>query len=159
MRYLYSKLPKDKYLDAMKRKLDNPFLLLDERVTGLVLGPFFAVAHYQPYEWNRRITSECNRAWGFVREAEGELEICFLRGKGLLAPGWFLFWTFFGRLVFFAFEIQYAEPFGWIGWVLSAVFALCACVGTAITSSLTEAGEAGIREINKFLENPEDYYG
>ena len=159
MNYIYSGQPKDKYLAAMKQKFRNPLYVFDERVTGMVLGRFFSVAHYQGYEWNRKITSECNRAWGFVREVDGELEICFFRGKGLLAPGWFLIWTLVCRTMWWFFEMREGTDLPWhISWGLCAAMALIACGATAIESCLTEAGEAGAREIDRLLKDPEQYF-
>ena len=159
MWYQYSKLPRDKYLAAMKRKFDSPLWLFDERITGFVIGPFFAAAHYQSYEWNRKITSECNRAWGYVKEADGELEIRFVRGKGLLAPGWFLVLTLFCRILCLFFELREGQMLpGGAMWLISAVCALVTCGASALESCLTEAGAAGAREIDKFLKDPENYY-
>jgi len=158
MWYLASKLPKEKHLAAMKRKFDSPFLIFDERLTGIVIGPFFAVAHYQAWEWNRRITIECNRAWGYVKDGDGELEIRFLRGKGLLAPISFLVVTVFCRLIFWFAELNTQESLGWVLWGAAALCALIACGVTAIQDCLTEAGQTGAKEINKFLTDPENYY-
>lgn len=159
MKYIYSRLPKARYLAVMKQKFRSPLYVFDERLTGFVLGSFFAVAHYQPYEWNRKITSECNRAWGFVKEADGELEIRFLRGKGLLAPGWFLVWTLVCRTMWWFFEIAEGTDLpGSLSWSLCALMSLIVCGASAIESSLTEAGKAGAREIDRFLKDPEQYY-
>lgn len=155
---LYSGMPKDQYLKTLKRKFDSPLRLCDSRVTGLVIGSFFAAAHYQSYEWNRRITGECNRAWGIVKASHGKLEICFIRGKGLLAPGWFLVLTSLCRVILLLAEMGEYYTLGPLAWVLSAACALIACAVTALGSSVTEEGAQGIREINKFLEDPENYY-
>lgn len=158
MNYLYSPLKKQAYLSAMKRKFHNPLLIFDERVTGFVLGSFFAVAHYQEYEWNRRITSECNRAYGFVRESHGELEICFFRGKGMLAPSWLLVWLLLIRLAFLVVEVPAGQSMGVAAWISSAAIALVTCAISAFHSSVTEKGAAGAYEIDKLLEDPENYY-
>lgn len=158
MEYIYSPMKKQAYLDALKRKFENPLNFWDERVTGFVLGPFFAVAHYQEYEWNRRITSECNRAYGIVRENPVELEICFFRGKGILAPSWLLIWTVILRLWFLFLEIQVGESFGMVTWISSAAISLVICLISAFHSSITEKGEAGAWEIYKLLKDPENYY-
>lgn len=158
MRYLYVRMPKDRYLAALKRKFHNPLYVFDSRVTGMVAGSFFAVAHYQPYEWNRKITGECNRAWGFVKEVSGELEITYIRGKGLLSPGWLLFWTVLCRLFFLLAEIGQDYTVGPIAWLMGAVCALVVCSMSAIGAAITQEGAAGIREVEKFLEDPENYY-
>ena len=159
MHYLYAQLPKEEYLENMKQKFDSPFRLWDERITGFVLGRFFSVAHYQEHEWNRKVTSECNRAWGFVKETDGELEICFLRGKGLLAPEWLLLYTLLCRLIFLVAQIR--DPMldmGIYGWLLSAVCALIVGIVTAIQCCFTEKGQEGEGELIRFLLDPENYY-
>lgn len=159
MNYVYSSMSKEQYLKTLKQKFGNPLYVFDERLTGMVIGPFFSVAHYQPYEWNRRITGECNRAWGIVKEFDGELEICFLRGKGWLAPGWLLVWTLICRLMVVFMEFQSGKLPSAATWLICILAALVTCASKAIADSLTEEGEAGIREINRLLENPTEYYG
>lgn len=88
---LKSDLNKEEYLKRLHQTFRSPFQLFDERVCGIVIGPFFSVAYHSPYEWNRRITSECNRAWGYVKEVDGKAEVQFIRGKGLLSPFWLCF--------------------------------------------------------------------
>ncbi len=158
MRYLYSKLPKRQYLAEMKRKFSSPFLIFDSRVTGFVLGPFFAVAHYQPYEWNRRWTSECNRAWGMVRETGDGLKICYLPGKGYLAPSWFVGYTLICWIFFQIVEMENGEELGSFAWAFSLGCALIACLASTFGSLVTEAGQQGVQEVSKFLQDPENYY-
>lgn len=158
MEYIYSPMEKRAYLAALRRKFTNPLNLYEERVTGFVLGSFFAAAHYQEYEWNRRITSECNRAYGFVKESHGELEIRFLRSKGMCGPAWFAVWLLFCRLIFLVVEIGAAEKLGIGAWIASFAIALVVCLISAFHSSITEKGVAGVYEINRLLEDPESYY-
>ena len=91
--YLESSLTANEYLSQLKRTFCSPFLIYDERVCGIIIGPFFSVAYHSPHEWNRRITSECNRAWGYVKEVDGKASVTFMRGKGLLSPFWLVFCT------------------------------------------------------------------
>ena len=158
MESIYSPMKKQAYLEVLKRKFDNPLNFWDERVTGVVFGSFFSVAHYQEYEWNRRITSECNRAYGYVKQSHGEVEIRFFRGKGILAPGWFLILLLLCRVFFFVIESGADQKLGVVAWICSAAIALLVCVISAFHSSVTEKGAAGIYEINKLLEDPENYY-
>jgi hypothetical protein len=158
MEIQYVSMKKRDYLAAMKRKFSSPLYLWDARLTGFVVGSFFAVAHYQPYEWNRKITSECNRAYGYVKEVHGELQIHYFRGYGLLAPGWLLVMTLLCRLIFWIAEIQRNMDIGVTAWVVSFACALLACVISAIQVGYTDAGVLGAREVEKFLENPEEYY-
>ena len=95
-----SALCRKDYLTKLKQTFRSPFLLFSEHVSGIVIGPFFSVAYHSPYEWNRRITSECNRAWGYVQEIDGKTTVGFVRGKGLLTPSWFLIYTVLCYLIF-----------------------------------------------------------
>ncbi len=160
MNILYSNLPKQKYLAEMRASFTSPLAVFswNSRLTGFVLGSFFAVAHYQPHEWNRQITNECNRAYGFVKEENGWLKIQFVRGKGMLSPCWLLFYTLLCRVMFAFFEIRNEMKLGSTAWILSFVCALVIGLATAFTDSITEEGQAGVWEIDKFLRNPETYF-
>ena len=79
-----STLPLKAYCRLLRQKLDSPFYFFDERMNGIVIGPIFSLAHHGPWEWNRKITGEINRAWGFVREKDGITQIRFFREKGFL---------------------------------------------------------------------------
>lgn len=157
MRYLYSTLEKREYLIALKNRLESSFRFFDERVTGIVIGPFFSVAHYAPWEWNRKITSECNRAFGFVKTVEGETEIAFIRSKGLFSPFWLLFITLLCELLWVFLTIQENVDVEISGWGVSAVLSFAVCVLTAWQASITEEGEAGAKEVTKLLKNPKEY--
>lgn len=159
MYYLYAQIPKTQYLNALKRKFGSPLRFYDERVTGVVIGSFFAVAHYQPYEMNRKVTSECNRAWGHVKEVDGELEIRFFRGKGLLAPGWILLFTLLCRCVFWIAEMR--DPMldmGFYSWLPALFCGLVVGAVTAIQCCFTEKGMEGEGEIFRLLQDPENYF-
>lgn len=149
-----SSLSRKAYLSALKRTFRSPFHLWDERVCGTVIGPFFAIAYHSPYEWNRKITGEINRAWGYVKQTEGKIQIYFLRGKGCLSPFWVLFYALICYLVFML-RLGYDPAFLWVSLGIS----LFVCVITAFQSVITEAGEAGFHEVTRILQNPEEYYG
>lgn len=154
MERITSQLPARAYCAYLKQKLDSPFYFWDERMNGIVIGPFFSLAHHAQWEWNRRITGEINRAWGFVREKNGVTEVHFIRGKGLLAPSWLLFYTVAIRLFFFlSIEEMMIEV-----WYAGIACGLIAGVFTAICDSLTENGIAGAGEITRFLRDPKEYY-
>lgn len=154
MKCLEVPFPKGKYLADMKGKRSSVFSVFDERITGMVLGPFFAVAHHMPWEWNRKITGETNRAYGFVMEKEGRTQIRYIRSFGQLSPGWFLLLTLIAELVF----AGSIPEVGWTGLAVSAVFSLLLCGMMSIGVLLTENGQAGAAELEKFLRDPEEYY-
>ena len=151
---LTTALSKAKYLLKLKQTFRSPFLFFDERVCGFVLGNFFAVTYHSPYEWNRRITAECNRAWGYVREDNGLTTVRFIRGKGLLSPFWLvLFTALIYLLLLWSFGHHPAFP------LVALAISLVICLVTAFESIITEAGEAGFHEVTRLLLHPEDYYG
>ncbi len=158
MHTIYSPLKPDAWKEKLKENFSSPLYVFDERVTGIILGPFFSVAHYQEYEWNRRITSECSRAWGFVKEADGQSEITFLRGWGCFSPGWILFYTLLCRAVFLYLSYQDNLELGMSGWVISLGISVFCCAISILHDSLTEGGQASWRQLKKCLEDPENYY-
>lgn len=152
--YLESSLTANEYLSQLKRTFRSPFLIYDERVCGIIIGPFFSVAYHSPHEWNRRITSECNRAWGYVKEVDGKASVTFMRGKGLLSPFWLVFCTLLWYAVL-------SLKFGHEPVLLLASFGISAasCLVTAFQSIITDAGETGFHETTRLLLQPEEYYG
>lgn len=151
---LQSDLGKRAYLSKLKQTFRNPFLLFSEHVSGVIVGPFFSVAYHSPYEWNRRITSECNRAWGYVKEVDGKAYVRFIRGKGLLSPFWLIFYAAVVYIMLFL-NFGHEPEFLLAGFGIS----FAACLVTAFQSVVTDAGEAGFHEITRLLLHPEDYYG
>jgi len=154
MERIVSELPKNAYIALLRQKFDSPFRLFSERVTGVVVGSCFSIAHYAEFEWNRKITSECNRAWGIVREKDGKTEVCFIRGKGLMSPFWLiLFFLIFLGALYFGMEEMTAA----VCW-LSAGLSLMIGGLTAFESTITENGVNGAGEITRLLKDPEDFY-
>ncbi len=154
MYYLESSLSSKEYLARLRRTFRSPFLICDERVCGIVIGSFFSVAYHSPYEWNRRITSERNRAWGYVKEVDSKSCVSFIRGKGMLSPFWFCFYTLFCYALFLL-KAGHHPVF----LAISCGLALVACLTTAFQSIITEQGEAGFHEVTRLLLHPEEYYG
>ena len=154
MYYLESCLSKKDYLSELKRTFRSPFLLYDERVCGTIIGPFFSIAYHSPYEWSRRFTGECNRAWGYVKDVDGKSAVRFIRGKGEMSPFWFIFYSVICYLVFLL-TYGYDPNFLWIAMAVSFVI----CLSSVFRSTITENGEAGFHEVTRLLLHPEDYYG
>lgn len=154
MEKITTQLPAAAYCKLLRQKLDSPFRVFDERITGIVIGPFFAIAHHAQWEWNRRITCECNRAWGFVKETGGKTQVCFLRGKGMLSPFWLLLYTLVCAFFFYV-ELEEMCRESWLA-ALGISAGICAL--TAFQDSLTESGIAGAGEITRILNDPKDYY-
>lgn len=149
-----SQLPAKAYCAILRQKLDSPFYVFDERINGIVIGHCFSIAHHAQWEWNRKITCETNRAWGYVRERDGKTEVRFIRGRGLLAPSWILFYTLVCVLTIF-FGVGAVPGEAWL-----ASFGIAVFIGlvTAFQDSLTENGIAGAGEISRILRNPKEYY-
>lgn len=159
MNRLECNLNRKQYLSALKGCRTGGYPLFSEGVTGIVIGPLFSIAYYSPYEWNRRITHECNRAWGYVKEAEGKTQVHFVRGKGLLTPFWVLLIALLCYLVFlFGLEFDYSVATHPLVIFSSFAVALFTCLTTAIASCFTDEGIYGEAEIERILSNPQEYY-
>ena len=174
MDVMESGLPKKAYLAELKGCLTSPFACFGERMTGIVIGSFFSVAYYSPREWNRRVSGECNRAWGRVKEVNGKTEICFLRGKGHLSPFWLMAFTLLfavglnaavftetGGAVSLADDLWMLWGLAddlWMLWGLAVIASVAVCGITAFQSSITDQGIAGAGEITRLLRDPGEYY-
>lgn len=157
MEYLKSELDWKIYLIHLKDCCSSPLSLFRERVTGLVIGPFFSVAHHTDYEWDRRYSTVCTRAWGYVREKEGKTVVRYVRWYGLLTPFWVLFFLAFWTIcLLIVLEPGTAVDAGiWLGILLVGLFP---CLITAFAAVVTERGEYSHGELTKLLRNPENYY-
>ena len=159
MQYIESALNAKQYLQELRNCRTGGYPMFSEGVTGIIIGPFFSIAYYSPYEWNRRITHECNRAWGYVKEADGKTQVRFIRGKGLLTPFWFLLISLLCYLIFlFGLDFDYSVVGHPLVIFASLGIALFTCLMTAIASCFTDEGIYGEAEIIRLLTNPKDYY-
>lgn len=150
-----SKLQPKAYMAALKSRFSFPLALFySERVTGITIGRCFSVAYHSPFEWNRRITGECNRAIGYVKEADGKTEIHFIRSRGMLSPFWLVFWTLF--CVLFS-NVRLGE-ISIFGWFVCAAISIGICCVTAFRESLTDAGQEGAGIVTALLEKPDEFY-
>lgn len=159
MDYLRSDLSAKSYLSSLRTIATFNFTLWEHYASGIVIGPFFSVAYHSPYEWNRRITRGCNRAWGYVKDTGGSCEIYFLRGKGVFSPFWLILMTLLCRLILGIGSNEYVfTEFPWLLWVISTAAALVSCGISAFHSSITEEGEAGAGVITMILRAPNEFY-
>lgn len=159
MYYVESDLSRKEYMAELTARFDNPFLIYDERVCGIAIGPFFSVAYHSPYEWNRRITGEVNRAWGYVKEVDGKAYVRFIRGKGLFAPIPILLLSAFCFAIFGFGTAKHLVQESWPTFLLiSVAISLVTCGISAFQSTITEQGEAGHHEISRYLSDPQNYY-
>lgn len=151
--YVESELPPKAYLNTLRKKFTTPFALYSERVTGVIIGPFFSIAYYNGFEWNRKITNECTRAFGRVMTVDGKTKVYFYYSKGLLSLSWILLFFALGMLMGWAYGLG-------IIWrlVTSLVFAFLFCGYTAFADSLTEAGAQGAGVLTSLLEKPEEFF-
>lgn len=154
---LESDLSRKEYLSELQCCFRSPFLIYDERVCGIIIGPFFSVAYHSPHEWNRKISGEINRAWGYVKEVEGKSHVKFIRGKGTLSPFWLLFYFLLClAILLLKGENVFSHPlYIWVSLIIS----IGVSVASAFQSLITEQGEAGHHEVTRLLRNPEEYYG
>ena len=147
------------YMDALKGEMGSFIEFGQERFTGYFLGRFFYVTHHAGYEWNRRITNQKNAALGYVRKAEDGSQVRFLRFKGILCPGQFLF-TYFLLILIFAVAMTFEGV--WMG----EAFLLLLAIGLATMliialpatffESLTERSKEGENCLLTLLIDPSD---
>ena len=142
------------YMALLRRSFCFPLAVYSERVTGITVGRFFSVAYYCPYQWNRRITNECSRAIGYVKEVDGQSEVHFIRTAGMLSPFWLIFWT----VVISAFYYLKLDEISFFSVAICAAVAFAVCVVTAFIDSLTEEGIQGAGVITNLLEKPDEFY-
>ena len=160
-----SDLPRKEYLRELKGCFGSPFAVFDERIVGIVIGPFFSVAHHTEYEYDRRFNVLCNRAWGWVKTnpADGKTEVNFFRSSGLWSAFWLVFFTL---LIPAMVNISaYLEGFGSFSpdemglvWIMSAAASLLICGLSTLEVVFTDSGAYGAGEITKLLRDPKDYY-
>lgn len=156
---LNSSLPAKSYLSSLRTIATLNFAMWDHYACGFVIGPFFSVAYHSPYEWNRRITRECNRAWGYVKDQGDSCEVHFIRGKGLLTPLWMILMILLCRFVLgFGSNAYVFMEAPWLLWAISVAAALITCGVSAIESSITEEGETGAGVITMILKAPHEFH-
>lgn len=149
---VHSELSRNEYREELRSCIGWKIPFMGDCLNGILIGNFFSVAYYSPYEWNRRITCECNRAMGYLKQTGEGTQVHFVRSKGLLSPLWLvLLMAFFGAICTAAYG-------WWKGLVLGTVMTLAVCGATALTSSITEEGEAGAGVITMLLKNPKEFY-
>lgn len=140
---------------ALRSRFSFPLAFFyTERVTGITIGRFFPVAYHSPYEWNRRITRECNRAIGYVKETDGTTEIRFIRSRGLISPFWLVFWT----LICVLFSNISLVEITLFGWFIGAAISFGICCVTAFQHSLTDEGREGAGIITALHQRPDEFY-
>ena len=160
MDVLYPRQSKEDYLRLLKGTKRIRFPFPGDVLNRLVVGRFFSIAYHSPYEWNRQITMECNRAVGYVKEQYGQTEVHYVLLKGWCSLGgilafftiWMLLMTILGLLAELPLQELFSNALVWIvAVVATAVFVLI----TAFHSSITEAGEQGENLVMKLLKYPE----
>lgn len=153
---IVSEISTVEYLREMKGHLESFTDFGMERLTGIVIGPFFSVTYHSGHEFNRRITDEKHRAIGFARACEDKTVVRCVRLAGMTNP--------VSLILIYAFCLLFGllkEPY-----VLKDPIYLWACVGvtviaalaTAFTSSITERGQLGSKTLTAFLIDPANYY-
>ena len=144
------------YLRQMKDQMSSLTDFGMERLTGLIIGPFFSVTYHSGHVINRRITNEKHRAIGFVKPCEEGTQISCVRLAGMTNPisliVIFASWLLCCLLV--EPGLAFLPGVLWTGIVLTAFLAAY----TAFTHSITERGQLGSKMLTAFLIDPENYY-
>lgn len=149
---VHSQLPAEQYRQELRACLGWKIPFMGDCLNGIVIGNFFSVAYYSPYEWNRRITRECNRAIGYVKRNDQGTEVHFVRSKGLCSPMWVsLLLILWGGVGAAAYGI-------WPGVLFGLALTAAVCGISALQSSITEQGVADEQVIIMFLTNPKEFY-
>lgn len=160
MYQVVSDLPKMEYISELKNCFGSPFMVFDERITGLVIGPFFSVAHHTDYEWDRRYNSLTNRAWGWVKTnpIDGQTEVNFIRGFGMFSPSWVIFFACLIPLLMILADPYILSEDMIMICVLGVIGSLIVCASTSIGVIMSDRGAYGAGEITKLLSDPKSYY-
>ena len=154
-----SSLSSKAYLASMKEQMSGHFALGQERFTGFFLGRCFYVTHHAGYEWNRRITNQKNAALGYAQKTDTGCEIRYIRFKGPLCPGQFIFLYLMCIAVFFvgmlSAGIWDGKIFGILCAIALPVIVVSALIGSFV-ENLTQRSEEGRRILMAFLLDPTD---
>lgn len=163
---IYSALNKKEYLDQMRQRMDSLLNMGDERYTGIIVGSFFWVTYHSGYEWNRKITNEKNRAFGFVHDDSTGCCVRCVCTKGYLDPFAMIpLFTFLliltslvGSLTMLDNGGDFRDEFLAFTLGFSAVYTLIFAVASFIQVSMTERGCQGKSYLMALLHHPEDPY-
>ena len=162
---IQSELSPKQYLREMRRQLGSFTSFGDPRFTGIILGNFFWITYHSGYEWNRRITNEKNRAFGFVKDWHGSTMTYCVRTKGFLDPVVipFMFALLFCvsyLIVWFVSSTRQVSGMSEIllpmSLIFAAVYTLIVAVATYIRAGITERGNYGRYMLMALLHHPED---
>lgn len=157
---IHSALPKRAYLQALRESTDNSvFHFGVERFTGFIVGKWFYITHHAGFEWNRRYTNQKNAAFGYVCETGDGCRIRFIRFKGALCPGQFLFiWLLVVVGMVLTMLAEGVSSFDTVAVVLG-ICTGATFVGALLETffeSLTERSEEGRRCLLAHLIDPSD---
>lgn len=156
---LQSSLAPKAYIQALSERMGSFIEFGHERFTGYFCGRIFYVTHHAGYEWNRRITNQKNAALGYVRNTPDGCQVCFLRMKGLLCPGQFLFTFLLLLLITLIASMGYLLD-SWYGLLMATGIAFVAtAVSAPITTlmeSFTEESRVGADILITLLMDPAD---
>ena len=163
-----SPLSSKEYLAGIRNNLGSYSDFGSERYTGIVLGRFFWVTYHSGYEWNRRITNEKNRAWGYVKDTNHGCRVCGFRTLGLLDPLMILLiLVLYSAVAAICVYLRFVEEF----WspdeikTLAVTMAVVVAVATAFVAlysgfvtMVTERGQMGKSYLLALLHHPDDPY-
>lgn len=121
-------------------------------MSGFVIGRYFSIANRAEYEWNRRITCECSRAFGVIVPKENGAEIRYIQVYGLFSP----FWLISSFLLFTAVFWSGIHVLGY-SLLIGAIFSLMLCGSSALMHSFTPEGIQTSDDLEYFLLNPDAF--
>ena len=153
MQRIVSELSTDVYAFEMRQRLRLLPRWFHGGLSGVMIGRFFSVAHRAEYNINRKITSECHRAIGYLSAQNGRTCVKYVHTAGLFSMFWLILFSAFFAVMFMQDE-SYLVRF-----LLPVSMSIFICGITAIADSVTQNGIESMDELYRFLRNPQEYYG
>ncbi len=158
--YIHSDVEKKKYLRELRYQMESWFAFGDTRFTGVILGNFIYITHHAGHEYNRRISNEKSRAFGFVTKEKDGCGVHVICTWGYLDPFSIVSLYLVAMLIIsvasFMQTMEMAiNPFATpaVCWGI-AVSVLFVSAITFVQSWFTERGQESMRELLTLLQNP-----
>ena len=143
-------ISKKRYLYELRQQMGSFTDFWSERFTGIILGNFIYVTHHAGHEWNRKITNEASRAFGFVTKHEGGCKVNVILTRGCLDPFWLTLYYLVGLLLLMATEGgRLTNVHIW-----ALAFSLFTGIYSYVVCWFTERGQYSMRELKGLLNDP-----
>ena len=135
--------PKE-YIAWIKKRLDSPLMLGQERFAGWCLGPVFSVNYYSGKEFGRRNYPISNKAIGLVTEKNGQSCVSYFVFPGMTDPISLAILFLLTLFIFLIIEAPYPALFA-LGWTVAVALT------TALCTVFSTSGQNGASRLDGFL--------